>query len=467
MKVLPVVSPTPEQLAIIQDAGPGVRLIRGAAGSGKTTTALLRLRYLTSFWKRRRRRLGFHEPVQILVLTYNRTLRGYIAELAEHQVKADPGCIVEVRTFGKWAMERLGNPPVLRNTQRARKIKRLGEAIPFDPEFLVDEVEYATGRFLPKQLERYVSGRRDGRGVAPRVDRNLRRRLIEEVIVPYQEWKQSIKMLDWNDLAVHLHTSPTGPPYQVLIVDEAQDMSANQLRAMLAHLAEDHSLTLILDAAQRIYPRGFTWREVGLEISAANSHRLTGNHRNTLEIAALARPLLEGLELTDDGTMPDLNSCTRHGPLPVLIVGRYSAQMAYAKGRIQGRIDVLKESVCIMQPRGGRWFDYAKAALREADLHHVMIAREDEWPTGPINLGLSTLHSAKGLEFDHVFILGLNQEVTPHGEGEGDTQLETLRRLLAMAITRARQSVVLGYKAEDKADIIDYLDPHTYEIRTL
>lgn len=46
MRILPAVPPTAEQLAILADTKPGYMLIRGAAGSGKTTTALLRLRQL-------------------------------------------------------------------------------------------------------------------------------------------------------------------------------------------------------------------------------------------------------------------------------------------------------------------------------------------------------------------------------------------------------------------------------------
>ena len=46
MRTLQNVTPTPEQLPILTDDRPGFRLIRGAAGSGKTTAALLRLRQL-------------------------------------------------------------------------------------------------------------------------------------------------------------------------------------------------------------------------------------------------------------------------------------------------------------------------------------------------------------------------------------------------------------------------------------
>jgi superfamily I DNA/RNA helicase len=72
------------------------------------------------------------------------------------------------------------------------------------------------------------------------------------------------------------------------------------------------------------------------------------------------------------------------------------------------------------------------------------------------------MHSAKGLEFDHVCILGLNAEVTPHGEGEADAQLENLRRLVGMAAGRARQSLVVGYKPDDASSVVEYFDPATF-----
>ena len=77
MQILSEVDPTPEQLTLISRNKTGIEIIRGAAGSGKATTALLRLRSLIGLVRSRKRREGDDdEPVRVLVLTYNRTLRG-------------------------------------------------------------------------------------------------------------------------------------------------------------------------------------------------------------------------------------------------------------------------------------------------------------------------------------------------------------------------------------------------------
>jgi len=131
MRVLSVVKPTPEQLKIILRQQPGTILIRGAAGSGKTTTILLRLRSLVKSWLNRSERLGLADPVRILVLTFNRTLRGYIHELASEQVKDSTGLNLQISTFAKWAVNLL-RLPLLANYKECRgKIRKLGANISF------------------------------------------------------------------------------------------------------------------------------------------------------------------------------------------------------------------------------------------------------------------------------------------------------------------------------------------------
>jgi len=346
---------------------------------------------------------------------------------------------------------------------RISKIRSLGNGISLAGDFLVDEVDYVLGRFLPDSLQDYITAKRESRGVTPRVDRVLRERILEQVITPYTEWKRASSLRDWNDLATSLAERSVEPPYDILIADETQDFSANEVRAIRNQLAPEHSLTFVLDSAQRIYARGFNWSEVGIAVGSENIKRLTKNYRNTVEIARLAKGLLNGVPVDDDGTLPDLNACSRHGRVPILLEGGFAEQMRYAVTYIRSNVNLKKESIAFLHPLGGGWFRHVRESLDRAKIQYVELTRQSEWPEGDENVALSTLSSAKGLEFDHVIILGLNAEVTHHGDDEDDDGLMRLRKLLAMGITRARESVILGYKGQDASRLVHYLEQNTFE----
>ncbi|MBT9599276.1 MAG: UvrD-helicase domain-containing protein [Vitreoscilla sp.] len=78
--------------------------------------------------------------------------------------------------------------------------------------------------------------------------------------------------------------------------------------------------------------------------------------------------------------------------------------------------------------------------------HAALEAGDNQAQAGQDALQLMTVHSAKGLEFDAVFITGLEEGLFPHENAMSDADgLEEERRLMYVAITRARQRLYLSF----------------------
>jgi len=94
--------------------------------------------------------------------------------------------------------------------------------------------------------------------------------------------------------------------------------------------------------------------------------------------------------------------------------------------------------------------DYAKEypdATLQDYLADVSLRSEiDEWDESAQRVSLMTLHNAKGLEFDVVFITGLEDGMIPHYKSQfEEQQYEEERRLFYVGITRARKKIYLTY----------------------
>lgn len=93
-------------------------------------------------------------------------------------------------------------------------------------------------------------------------------------------------------------------------------------------------------------------------------------------------------------------------------------------------------------------------------LMSMLEGREDGEPDA---VKLSTLHAAKGLEFGHVFLIGVEEGILPHRESVDNDKIEEERRLMYVGITRAQKSLNISWcKKRKRAGETEICEPSRF-----
>jgi mRNA-degrading endonuclease RelE of RelBE toxin-antitoxin system len=243
------------------------------------------------------------------------------------------------------------------------------------------------------------------------------------------------------------------PPFEFVVVDEAQDLSVPQLR-LLAALGGDrpNSLFFAGDLGQRIFQQPFSWKSLGVDVRG-RARTLHINYRTSHQIRTQTDRLL-GPEVADvDGNIEDRRGTVSvfNGPAPTIKtfqnpMDEADAVAAWIAERSAEGIMPHEFGVFV---RADAELERARAAVAKTGLPSKTLDEHVETISGQISIG--TMHLAKGLEFRAVAVMACDDEIIPlqsriesvADDGDLEEVYNTERHLLYVACTRARDHLLV------------------------
>lgn len=255
-------------------------------------------------------------------------------------------------------------------------------------------------------------------------------------------------------------------PFDVVVVDEAQDVTVAQLRFLsVIGKSGQNALFFAGDLGQRIFQTPFSWKSLGVDIRG-RSKTLTVNYRTSHQIRQHADKLLEPEVADVDGNFESRKGTVSvfSGPAPVIA----KAQDRAAETKLVG--DWLKQHIengvalhefCLIV-RSELEIARAIAAAQSVSVPYQIISDDALAPHGSV--GIATMHIAKGHEFRAVAVMACDADVIPSqqriAEITDEADLEevyaTERHLLYVAITRARDFLLIT-SAGEASEFLDDL----------
>lgn len=150
-------------------------------------------------------------------------------------------------------------------------------------------------------------------------------------------------------------------------------------------------------------------------------------------------------------------ACEEHDPVQILRelvddIGyeawlHQNASSAKVAEKRMENVHFLLNSIKAMLERDEEEVDL-QGAIAKLVLQDLLDRQEEEDLSDRVQL--MTLHAAKGLEFPHVFILGLEENILPHANSVAEGNVEEERRLAYVGITRAQKTLTLTLAGKRK-----------------
>lgn len=252
---------------------------------------------------------------------------------------------------------------------------------------------------------------------------------------------------------------PIGP-FDAILIDEGQDFSEEMLRTVLSLLAPGGDLVIAQDSYQDLYRRAGSWKSLGVKASGRTTY-LKKVYRNTVEIFEFTQRFIGERPRTGNQLALLPTDFAFNGPAPLL--KRFKTQEAiedYLISDIAECIDTgefKRSEIAVLyddKVYGPRGFAYDNRALpmrvlnklERAGIPAVWVSQDvrakEMFDITTDRVFLISIHSSKGLDFDLVYLIGMDH--IRFAEATKDTLIS----LVYVAMTRAKYRLVVPHVEE-------------------
>jgi len=235
-----------------------------------------------------------------------------------------------------------------------------------------------------------------------------------------------------------------------LFIDEFQDINETQYNFIRALHTPNTTITIVGDDAQNIY----SWRGSCVDY-ILNFHtkfpevadfQLSTNYRSTAAIVAVANSIMRYIPTLDHKELMTPASTTGAGERPAVA---YFARTSEERDWVCDSASRAEGSTVILSKFNSVLYAYEAALLKLGIRVRFVQGDHQEEEGSQKTVFLSTFHGSKGLEWDNVFLVRMNDEVFPQQKDEDGVLQE--RRLFYVAVTRARKTLSLTYSRNPKS----------------
>lgn len=442
----------PVQRQVVEKDFNGPARVFGTAGTGKTIVAVHRAAHLARI----------NRDGRVLLTTFSDTLADALQSKLSRLIHNEPRLaerveVEAINAVGERLYRAKFGPPRIATPEQIEALLANAAAQAkdsnFNSRFLLSEWENIVDAWQLESWEAYRDVRRLGRKTRLSSDRRLVLwSIFERVSAELGKQGLMTRAGMFGSLAERLNERPN-PPFDFVIVDEAQDIGVAQLRFLAALGGQrPNGLFFAGDLGQRIFQTPFSWKAMGVEMRG-RSRILKLNYRTSHQIRVKADRLL-GPEVADvDGNIEVRRGTVSafNGPDPTMSLFETQQEEATAVGQwLQqcGNRGVNPSEMGVFV-RSAAQLERARKAVADAGLAFQVLDEQGDGRGDRVSI--STMHLAKGLEFRTVAVMACDDEVLPLQERieyvADDADLEvvynTERQLLYVACTRARDHLMI------------------------